>query len=195
MWTLLRGPEGQHGWGAGGKQLEMPSQHSHPAGWPDTVRGQNQSLGIRLTPALGRMEEGLGLLRGWPGAKQPPGQLHRQLGWEGGEPAVQGGLPCWTGSTACTFSAWGGSLVQGKLHVQLLSALGWGRQGDFQESLGLQSELKAVVLKEGERAKPCWPHDPDPSFPQLGPSRRRSAPPHQLSLPSPQCPLALNQLL
>lgn len=66
-------PKGKRGPGAGGS-----GSNPHPANRPDTG-GQCGSLGICSATALGRMEEGLRLLREWPEAKQPQGQLHRQL--------------------------------------------------------------------------------------------------------------------
>ena len=49
----------------------------------------------------------------------------------------------------------------GEGHVQLLSALRWGRVIS-KKGLGCrQSKLRIVVLKEGKRTKPCWPGGSD----------------------------------
>lgn len=57
------------------------------------------------------MEEGLRLLREWPEAKQPPGQLHRQLVWEGVSRQSREGCLAGQDGQYVPSQAWGGSLI------------------------------------------------------------------------------------
>lgn len=144
------------GWG-------KAARDPHPASRPDILGGQCESLGICSATALGRMEEGLRLLREWPEAKQPPGQLHRQLGWEGGEPAVQGGAAL-LDRMDNMYLPRRGEAVSSRGSFTSNSYQLWGGAGRVisKKVLGCrQSKLKAVVLKEGKRTKPCWPGGPD----------------------------------
>lgn len=155
------------------------------------------SLWASARPQLWGGWRGSQALREWPGGQAAPGQLHRQLVGEGvSRQSREGCLAGQDGQQA--FPGVGGSLIQGNFHVQLLSALGWDGQGHFQESLGLQTvKAESCCLKRREKDKALlagWPLIS--SFHSAGaPYRRLSSPSYQLCLPSPQCPLVLNQLL
>ena len=145
-------PKGSVAQGPGESGLRsLPSTPTQPAGL--TPWGARASLWASAWPQLWG---GWRRVSGSSESGQGPSNLQDSciISWPGSGVSQKSREDCLAGQDGqhVPSQAWGGSLVQGKLHVQLLSALGWGRQGDFQESLGLQTvKAESCCLKRREK--------------------------------------------